>query len=372
MADAVITEYAGTRKNDTITRFYQYGSGGVRVLDGRKTVRRLYRFDPASDMMTEHDPVRPDRVLRRFMFDRMGMLEESFTPGGRPRKFSYEQGGQLITVREGGEYGQVGKTFTFEGKGIAETEWGRNGAIERVFIFESGNDTITERAGGWFGDIERTILFEGINASLFREPEAFLQFLMFSEWSEQDKTEHIDEQVASIRIGKPASPGRNPYVSAGKRPASAKPGTTGGPVPARSSRGRVADEGIDFIADSDAPAPEARGVPLRRSDAISFDERLNREESGDRSAGRSASIPLEERFGSYRREREPLSKGRSVEIPLQERFEAAHQEQEPLSMGKSVEIPLEERFESARREREKLKLGKSADIPYSERRGGRD
>ncbi|MCK9579878.1 MAG: hypothetical protein M0Q92_05440 [Methanoregula sp.] len=371
MADAVITEYAGTRKNDTITRFYQYGNGGVRVLDGNKKLRRVYRFDAASDMMTEHDPVRSDRILRRFIFDRMGMLEETFAPGCRPRKFSYEQEGRCITVREGGEYGQVGKTFTFDGKGIAESAWGRNGEIERVFVFEAGNESITERSGSWFGDVIRTILFEGINASLFREPEAFLQFLMFSEWSEQEKTERIDEQVASIRGGT-ASSRRNPYISAGKRPASAKPGTTSGQVPARSSRGSVGGEGIDFIADSDAPAEEARGLPLRRSDAISFDERLNREGTGNLSAGRSAQIPLQERFESSRREREPLSKGRSVEIPLQERFDAAHQEQGPLSMGKSVEIPLDERFENARREREQLKKGRSADIPYSERRGDRD
>jgi hypothetical protein len=40
MADAVITEYAGTKKG-AITRFYQYGSGGVRVLDAGKTLCRL-------------------------------------------------------------------------------------------------------------------------------------------------------------------------------------------------------------------------------------------------------------------------------------------------------------------------------------------
>jgi len=116
MTDAVITEYAGTRKNDTISRFYQYGSGGVRVLDGTKNIKRLYRFDPASDMMTERDPTSPDRIIRRFVFDRMGMLEETFSHGIRPRTFRYEQGGQQITVREGGEYGQVGKTFTIRGK----------------------------------------------------------------------------------------------------------------------------------------------------------------------------------------------------------------------------------------------------------------
>lgn len=384
MTDAVITEYAGTRRNDTINRFYQYGSGGVRVLDARKNVKRLYLFDPASDMMTERDPSRQDRILRRFIFDRMGMLEETFSQGCRPRKFSYEQG--VITVREGGEYGQVGKTFTFEGKGIAETAWGRNGEIERVFVFEA-NDTIIERTGGWFGDVVRTIMFEGIHASLFREPEAFLQFLMFTEWSSKDKDEHIDEQVASIRGGKPAA-GGSPYAFPGKQRISAQPGK------AVSSRNRAVDDGIEFIPDGDVPAQGAQAQPLRRSDAISFNERLNRDEnaSAGRSAeipiqarfessrrekeplsrGRSVEIPLQERFEAARNEREPLSRGRSVEIPMEERFEAAHHEREPLSRGKSVDIPLEERFESTRREREKLSKGKSAEIPYSERRSGRD
>jgi len=383
MTDAVITEYAGTRRNDTISRFYQYGSGGVRVLDGKKNVKRVYLFDPASDMMTERDPARQDRILRRFIFDRMGMLEESFSSGGRPRTFRYEQGGSVIAVREGGEYGQVGKTFTFDENGIAETGWGRNGEIERVFVFEAGNDTIIERRGGWFGDVERTILFKGIYASLFREPEAFLQFLMFTEWSAQDREAVIDEQVAKIRSGSSSGP-RSPYAFTGMRNAPAGPGVSGGRAP-------VDDSGIEFIPDG--VQQEARDMPSRRSEHISFDERLNREERG--ASGRSAEIPIQERFESARRDREPLSKGRSVEIPIQERFEAAHHDREPLSRGRSVEIPLEERFgsshekeqlsrggsvdipleerfESSRRDREKLSKGKSAEIPYSERRGGRD
>jgi hypothetical protein len=388
MTDAVITEYAGTRRDDTISRFYQYGSGGVRVLDGRKNVKRIYRFDPASDIMTEHDPASPDRILRRCVFDRMGMLEETFSYGSRPRNFRYEQGCQLITVREGGEYGQVGKTFTFEKDGISETAWGRNGEIERVFIFEPGNDTITERAGGWYGAVERTIMFKGINASLFREPEAFLQFLIFSEWSAQDKEEVIQEQVAKIRGGKSAASGRSPYAFTGERHASADPG---GPKPAprtpalrqdvrpaRTSPVSTADAGIDFIPEGDSPLQDIprRGIvsPSGRSSDISFEERWHPQPAADRqfSAGKSVEIPFEERFGSSRSEREPLSKGRSVEIPLEERFESARSEREPLSKGKSVDIPLEERFESARSEREKLSKGKSADIPYSERRGGRD
>ncbi|MFA4824550.1 MAG: hypothetical protein WC593_05260 [Methanoregula sp.] len=434
MTDAVITEYAGTRRNGTISRYYQYGSGGVRVLDGRKNLKRLYRFDPSSDMMTECDPERPDRILRRFVFDRMGMLEETFSPGIRPRTFRYEQGCQLIAVREGGEYGQVGKSFTFEENGIAETGWGRNGEIERVFIFEPGNDTITERTGGWFGNVERTIMVNGIRASLFREPEAFLQFLVFTEWSANDREDHIQEQVTRIRGGESASSGRSPYAYTGPRRSSADSGQVAGRGPAprtpsvqqdiRTSRSNSpGDAGIDFIPEEGSSQDISRGLvpPSRPSRNLSFEERLNRE-PGDRgfsagrsaeiplqerfessraereplsrgrsvdisvaerfenarsereplSKGRSVEIPLEERFESARGEREPLSKGRSVEIPLEERFESARGEREPLSKGRSVEIPLEERFESARSEREKLSKGKSAEIPYSERRGNRD
>ena len=395
MTDAVITEYAGPRRNDTIVRFYQYGSGGVRVLDGRKNVKRLYRFDPGSDMITEHDPSRPEKVLRRFIFDRMGMNEETFSFGTRPRTFRYEQGCSQIAIREGGDYGQVGKIITFEDNGVSETCWGRNGEIERVFVFERDGDTITERAGGWFGDVTRTIVFEGINASLFREPDAFLQFLVFTEWSAGDREEHINEQVAKIRSGK-SSPYAFPGKGAAKSPAAAG-GRTSAPQ-SGASRRRADDPGIDFIPDSDTPADKPAGtVTARRSDSISFSERLNRGENERSVTGRSAEISVQERFDNARRDRgEPLSKGRSVEIPIQERFEAArsgreqlsrgrsveiplsdrfdaaHHDREPLSKGKSVEIPLEERFENARGSREKLSRGRSAEIPYSERRGDRD
>jgi len=398
MTDAVITEYAGTRRNDTIARIYQYGNGGVRVLDGKQRLRRLYRFDPASDMMTEHDPAHPEKVLRRFIFDRMGMLEETFSFGSRPRTFRYEQGCRIITVREGGEYGQVGKVFTFEENGISETGWGRNGEIERVFIFERGNDTILERTGGWFGDIERTIIFAGIHAALFREPEAFLQFLMFTEWSAGDREEVIQEQVAKIRGGDAGASRRNPYAFTGERHASAGPAGAGGRNPGPRMPARASDDsGIDFIPDADTPATAApKGSPARRSDSISFDERLNRDR-GDRdpfSAGKSADISIQERFERSRSAREPLSKGRSVEIPLEERFGSAREKEqlsrgrsveiplderfgssrgkEDLSRGASVDIPLEERFENARSSREKLSRGRSADIPYDERKGGSD
>jgi hypothetical protein len=356
MTDAVITEHAGSRQG-TVVRYYQYGSGGVRVLDGGKVTRRLYLFDPSSDMMTERDPSRQEKILRRFVFDPYGMLEETFFFGQRPRTFRYEAGGQQIAVREGGDYGAVGKLFTFEGNGVSETGWGRNGEIERVYVFESGDDAITERSGGWYGNADRTIVFEGIRASVFREPEAFLQFLIFTEWSASDREKTINDQVAKIRGGEKGVPGQSPYKYTGERH---RPADTGGRTgsdpgprtPARASGHRPDDSGIDFIPDADAPASMVtRGLPplTRRSSEISFEERgqHDRDNSERFTAGRSAEIPLEERFAGAR-------------------------EKEQLSRGRSVEIPLEERFESARREREKLSKGKSAEIPYSERQSGGD
>lgn len=385
MEDILITEHAGTRR-DEISRFYQYGSGGVRVLDARMTIKRLYLFDPASDIMTERDPLRQETILRRFVFDRYGMLEESFAFGQRPRTFRYENGGRQIAVREGGDYGAVGKILTFEKNGITETAWGRNGEIERVYQFDARGDAITIKTGGWYGDVERTIQFAGRGASLFLEPEAFLQFLMFTEWSEKDRYEHVNERVAEIRGGGAAR--GSPLASAGTRNAPAGAGrAAGGRTPAPkitaqknsmpAARTSI-DSSIDFIPAADGSARDtsrAPGALTRRSSAISFGERRNRDEGDENELprGRSAEIPLDERFGSSRREPETLSKGRSAEIPLDERFESSHREPEHLSQGRSAEIPLDERFERAQKEREKkLSPGRSAEIPYSERRGGRD
>ncbi len=125
----------------------RYSREGVRVLDAGKNLQRLYFFGPSSDMMTERDIAGKEQILRRFIFDQNGMLEETFSFGQRPRTFRYENGGCQIAVREGGQYGAVGKTYSFDRNGIVETAWGRDGDIERVYIFEAGNDTITERTG---------------------------------------------------------------------------------------------------------------------------------------------------------------------------------------------------------------------------------
>ncbi|MDD5144245.1 hypothetical protein [Methanoregula sp.] len=392
MTDAVITEHEGTRRGPVV-RYYQYGNGGVRVLDAKKTVRRQYRFDPSSEIMMECDPARPDRTLRRFVFDKYGMVEEVFAFGTRPRTFRFENGAQRIAIREGGDYGAVGKLITFEDEGIAETVWGRNGEIERVLVFEPGNGVITERSGGWFGDVARTFLFDRIDASVFRGPDAFLQFLIFTEWSESDRNAHIEEQVAKIRSEKKGSP----YAFTGKKPA---PRGAVAPSSGRRPSRENDDGGIDFIGDADEPAEAApRGLPARRgnhyaveesrqqrertvqgryneirSNEIALQDRFERarSERGELSKGASVDIPLADRFEYARQAREPLSKGKSVEIPLDERFGgSSRHEREPLPRGASVDIPLEDRFESVKRDRKKPGRGESAEIPYEQRRRGR-
>ncbi|HEX3002254.1 MAG TPA: hypothetical protein VHN82_07805 [Methanoregula sp.] len=392
MTDAVITEHEGSRRGP-VARYYQYGNGGVRVLDAKKSLRRQYRFDPSQEIMTECDPARPDRTLRRFVFDKYGMVEESVAFGTRPRTFRFENGVQRIAIREGGDYGAVGKLVTFEDEGIAETVWGRNGEIERVLVFEPGNGVITERAGGWFGDVTRTFLFDRIDASVFRGPDAFLQFLVFTEWSEADRNAHIEDQVAKIRSEKTGSP----YAFTGQRPAPR--GAVASSTGRRPSRGDD-DSGIDFIADADVPAEAGpRGLSARsgnhyaveesrqqrqrdvegrytavKSDEIALQDRFERArgERGELRKGASVDIPIADRFEYARQAREPLSKGKSVEIPLEERFGGSSRyEREPLARGASVDIPLEDRFESAKRDRKKPGRGESAEIPYEERRRGR-
>ncbi len=263
MAEGIITEHAGTREGPVI-RYYQYGRDGVRVLDGRKNVTRLYAFDPSSDMITERDLVRRDTVLRRFLFDRYGMLEETFSFGMRPRSFRYESGGQQIVVREGGQYGAVGKTFTFEPEGVAETAWGRHGEIERVYIFSSSRDSVTFRAGGWYGTPERTLVFEGIDAGIFSEPEAFLQFLIFTERGAGEADIVVPAVPENARRGGEPLMGKSRFAFTGKR-RDASPGRSAGDEDTR----------IDFIPYGDAEQQEKKREERRpkRSSEISYEER---------------------------------------------------------------------------------------------------
>jgi len=382
MDDVLITEHAGTRR-DEISRFYQYGSGGVRVLDTRKAIKRLYLFDPASDIMTERDPIRQDKILRRFVFDNYGMLEETFAFGERPRTFRYENGARQIAVREGGDYGAVGKIITFEENGITETAWGRNGEIEHVYQFDPKGHTITIRAGGWYGNVERTLVFAGMGASLFLEPEAFLQFLMFTEWSEQDRDEIVNQRVAEIRGSGTAASGAHPFAYTGPRRTPADTGAPGQrgsalrPAPGmnkQTTRAARDDTDIEFIPAGDSPAVEdsrKQVIFSRQSRDISYQERQDRDDNGGGrlSRGRNAEIPLEERFGSSGCEPEQFTRGKSADIPLDERFESAQKDRGTLLRGRSADIPLDERFENAQKDRGKLPRGRSADIPYDERRG---
>jgi hypothetical protein len=373
MTESVITEFAGSQR-ESISRIYRYDVSGVRVLDSHDLIRRLYRFDPSSGTMTENDPAQPGKILRRFAFDNFGMLEESFSFGHPPRTFRYESGGRQIVMREGGNHGAVGKTFSFEGNGVSETAFGRNGEIERVYIFDPRRETIMMRTGGWYGSVERTLVCERIDVSVFHEPEAFLQFLMFTEKSAREVEAEVDEQVAKIRSGTSAAPGRSRYAYTGPRHSSDSDESPGGITPsrsplrpamrsddrppaspARSSKLKAKDPsetGIDFIPDSDSSFPHApAGNPTVRE--------------------RNGGVSFEERWQSARTEKEDLSVGRSARIPLEERFRSSREEERTLSEGRSAQIPLEERFQSSRDEDRTLSEGKSSLISYEERKSGR-
>ena len=368
MTESVITEFTGGQR-DSISRVYHYGVSGVRVLDSHDVTRRLYRFDPSSNTMTENDPAQPGKILRRFVFDNYGMLEETFSFGQQPRTFRYQAGGRQIVMREGGDYGAVGKTFSFEGSGVAETAFGRDGSVERVYVFEPGGEAITIRSGGWYGDVERKLVCERINASVFREPEAFLQFLMFTEKSACETEAEIDEQVAKIRGGSAGEPGRSRFAYTGPRHTS---DDNAGPqgMPAARAQGRPDmnvqnppgrrpaaraekrdDTGIDFIPDADSPRDFPRGSPGARV--------------------QSTAIPLEERFRSSRDEDRTLAAGRSASIPLDERFRSSREEERTLTKGRSSSIPLDERFQNAEDDREQLTPGRSTQISYEERKTGK-
>ncbi len=269
MTDAVITEYAGTRQGP-VARFYQYGREGVRVLDTRKNLQRLYIFDPSSDMMTERDPSSREKILRRFMFDTSGMLEENFSFGQHPRTFRYENGGEQIAVREGGQYGAVGKIFTFDRNGVAETAWGRHGEIERVYIFEAGDDAITERKGGWFGTVDRTLVFDGMNASVFREPEAFLQFLVFTERREGEMDSTDKERVADVNRSDGSKATKSRFAFTGKRHTSSD-----------THSDTKEDLRIDIIPEGNGSSEETpENEPgQKKSSEISFAERQKRRKS---------------------------------------------------------------------------------------------
>lgn len=368
MRDPVITEFTGTRR-DTVRRIYQYGGGGVLVFNGNNALRRIYRFDPGTNAMTERDIRREDKVLRRFLFDNYGMLAETFAFGERPHNYHYEDGARRIVVRDGGERGAVGKTFLFEGQGVSETAWGREGEIERVYVFEPGNGSIVVRLGGWYGDVDRNFIFEGINASLFQEPEAFLQFLIFTDLTEEERDELPRSRPAESSRVEPVA--RSKYAYSGLRHTSNDSG--GDPASLRSSRGPI-------------PRGKEDEIP-GRANPISFDERWQSAtaERYNKPTGRlaergSSPIPFNERWESatFRNER-PLP-GRSGDrngspIPFDERWQSATNRDPPppRPTGRtSRDIPFEERRGDERIPRdtsgEKPVDRPSRDISFEERR----
>jgi len=337
MRDPVITEFTGTRR-DTVRRIYQYGGGGVLVFNGNNALRRIYRFDPGTNAMTERDIRREDKILRRFLFDNYGMLAETFAFGERPHNYHYEDGARRIVVRDGGERGAVGKTFLFEGQGVSETTWGRDGEIERVYVFEPGNGSIVVRLGGWYGDVDRNFIFEGINASLFREPEAFLQFLIFTDLTEEERDELPRIRPAeSSRVSEPPT-SKSKFAYTGIRHTSNDPpGGSKGPI------GR---------------SPQGDEIPSR-ANPISFDERWQSAtaERYNKPQGRptersSSPIPFNERWESATSRNERPLPGRGGDrngspIPFDERWQSATNRNDPPaqpSTGRpSHDISFEER-----------------------------
>ncbi len=176
-------------------------------------------------------------------------------------------------MREGGQYGAVGKTYTFDRNGIVETAWGRDGEVERVYIFEPGNDMITERTGGWYGPVNRTILFEGIDASVFREPESFLQFMVFTERSEKD----ADAARPSNEYANAQGPECLRVAAGMHLPAKdGTPSDTG-----QESGEKEEDTRIDVIPDGDISddGTLSEKPPRKKSSEISYDERRSGRQS---------------------------------------------------------------------------------------------
>jgi hypothetical protein len=115
--------------------------------------------------------------------------------------------------------------------------------------------------------VNRTIVFEGIEASVFREPEAFLQFVVFSERGEEEEYAGRPDVASASAHGPGVSPARSRYAFTGKRSA---------PSDTVQETGFKGDDiQIDFIPDGDAPVDESRSEKPRqkKSSEISYDER---------------------------------------------------------------------------------------------------
>jgi hypothetical protein len=119
--------------------------------------------------------------------------------------------------------------------------------------------------------VDRTFVFEGIDASVFREPEAFLQFLVF--------TERREGEAGARQEGVPADTGRRAgpplmaksrFAFTGKRPGSTE-----------SRQEKKGDSRIDFIPDGDAQEKDVSREKTRpkKSSEISYAERRGERKS---------------------------------------------------------------------------------------------
>jgi hypothetical protein len=127
------------------------------------------------------------------------------------------------------------------------------------------------RKGGWFGTVDRTMVTERIDASVFREPEAFLQFLMFTE-------RHEGEWEAEPQMS-PASAGRRDGAPLMTKSRFAFTGQRHTPADDRSGAGGNHD--IEFIPDGDVSKEDnsrERARP-KKSSEISYAERRGEKKS---------------------------------------------------------------------------------------------
>jgi hypothetical protein len=119
--------------------------------------------------------------------------------------------------------------------------------------------------------VDRTFVFEGIDASVFREPEAFLQFIVFTE--RRDGEADAGGGRIPAEIGRRAGPplmAKSRFAFTGKRPVSTE-----------SRQEKKGDSRIDFIPDGDAQEKDASGEKTRpkKSSEISYAKRRGERKS---------------------------------------------------------------------------------------------
>jgi len=65
--------------------------------------------------------------------------------------------------------------------------------------------------------VDRTLVFDGMNASVFREPEAFLQFLVFTERREGEMEGGDTDRVADVTRSDGSKATKSRFAFTGKR-----------------------------------------------------------------------------------------------------------------------------------------------------------